>query len=86
MQQYNEAIAEYNKAIAINSSNASYYNNKGNHNFMRGISLQNLQKHREALVEFENAITKTTQDCNTQSYKGNFIILHETFSTNKLQQ
>ena len=29
-QKYKEAIANYDKAIKINSNNASYYNNRGN--------------------------------------------------------
>lgn len=48
-EKYKEAIANYDKAIKINSNNASYYNNRGN-------AFHYLKKYKEAIKDFNSAI------------------------------
>jgi len=49
LEQYDEALASYNKAIAIKSNYAEAYNNKG-------LTLQQLKRYEDALENFRKAL------------------------------
>ncbi len=64
LEQYQEAITNYNKAIALNSQSADAYNN-------RGLAYGNLQKYQEAIADFTKAIAINPQDAEAYHNRGN---------------
>ena len=53
--EYEDAVAEYTQAIALDSNIAGAYNN-------RGIAYRNLGKYAEAIADYDQAITLDPQD------------------------
>ncbi|MEI0608286.1 tetratricopeptide repeat protein, partial [Brachyspira pulli] len=49
LDQYEEAIKDYDKAIELNPNNRAFYNN-------RGVSKENLEEYNEALKDYKKAL------------------------------
>jgi tetratricopeptide (TPR) repeat protein len=64
LNQYEEAIEDYNKAIELNPKNAEAYNNRGN-------AHSELNKHEEAIEDFNKAIELDPKYAEAYNNRGN---------------
>jgi len=64
LQRYDEALRDYDQAIALNPNDATAYYN-------RGLTYHNLQRYDEALRDYDQAIALNPNDAQAYNNRGN---------------